>query len=346
LPAERKNRRWLIEPYLGYGTATRLVLPGRVLKDKGVIESSKLDSKWRNLRNTFRRFATGEVAGARIRARFNDIEATGVSDGEGYFRIEIELAGVTLTGVWHSVELELHPPGDAHPVVATATGEVLVPPPGARFGVISDVDDTVVTTNVTSTLKMLTTVLFSNAHVRTPFEGIAGFYQALHQGLSGVEGNPIFYVSNGPWNFYGLLVEFFKLNRIPLGPLFLRDFGPQLLFAPKTAHGGHKLLQIGRILQAYEHLPFILIGDSGERDPEIYAEVVRQHPQRIRAIYIRSVDQRPGRLAGIAKLADEVKKTSTQFVLAPDSAFAAAHAAGEGLIASSALALIGADKRL
>ena len=331
--------QWLIEPYLGYGTPSRLVLSGRVLRDRGVIESSALDSKWRNLFNTFRRFRTGEVGGARVRAKFRDIETSAASDAEGYFRIEFDLPEPLADSGSQQVGLELYAPSGR--VAAIATGEVLVPPPDARFGVISDIDDTVVTTNVTSTLAMLTTVLFSNAHVRTPFQGIAAFYRALQNGAAG-EGNPVFYVSNGPWNFYGLLVEYFKLNHIPLGPLFLRDFGAGMLFHSRS-NGSQKLLHIERILDTYERLPFILIGDSGERDPEIYTEVVQRHTGRIRAIYIRSIDQRPERLAAIDALAAAMAKTDTQFVLAPDSVSAAVHAAAEGYIDASALSLIRAE---
>jgi phosphatidate phosphatase APP1 len=337
--------RWFIEPYLGHGTTSKLVVSGRVLEDKGAIRSSRLDSKWRNLRNTFRRFSTDEVAGARVVARHFGAEAHGITDAEGYFRIEIAPGTLDPMAIWHTVHLDLERVDIAEPAAA-AVGEVLVPPASARFGVISDLDDTVVATNVTSTWKMLATVLLTNAHARMPFHGIAAFYRALYDGAAGGERNPIFYVSNGPWNFFGLLVEFLKVNSIPLGPIFLRDFGPHVLFAGDKAHGGHKLVTIEQILNAYPDLPFVLIGDSGERDPEIYAEVVARHAARVRAVYIRSVDQRSERLAAIAALAERVQATTTQFVLAPDSTFAAAHAAGEGLIASSALVRVAGDERL
>jgi phosphatidate phosphatase APP1 len=326
----RPRRDLIIEPYLGYGTGSKVVVSGRVLREKTAVLSTKTDTRWRNLANTFRRFATAEVGGARVRARFGRSEANALTDTEGYFTIEI--AGrPEEPRLWHELELALEA---SEP--RTATAEVLVPPATARFGVISDIDDTVVSTHVTSTLKMLATVLLSNAHVRTPFPGIAAFYRALQGGATGAEGNPIFYVSNGPWNFYGLLLEFFRLNDIPLGPLFLRDFGAGLLFSP-DARRGQKLFHVEKLLQDYAELPFVLIGDSGERDPEIYAEVVKRHPRRIKAIYIRSVDRRPRRLAAIDALAETLRPTDTQFVLAQDSAFAAVHAAGEGLIATRAL---------
>jgi phosphatidate phosphatase APP1 len=201
----------------------------------------------------------------------------------------------------------------------------------------------VVTTNVTSPLEMLTTVLLSNSHARTPFAGIAALYRALHEGRGGEAVNPIFYVSNGPWNLHGLLVEFFRLNRIPLGPIFLRDFGPRMALGTKR-QPSQKLIHIERILGTYPHLPFVLIGDSAERDPEIYAEVVKRFPDRVLAIYIRSIDPKPERLSAIAALADAIRTSGTQLVLVPDSEFAAVHAAGEGLIDSGALPAIRHEK--
>jgi phosphatidate phosphatase APP1 len=338
----RRSRKWVIEPYLGYGTAAKLVLQGRVLRYTGVITWSESDTKWRNLRNMWKRFATRVVPGARVRARHGANEALAVSDSEGYFTIEIEPGAPVDAGGWHDIELDLI---DAPlvPGVSRTTGQVLVPSAAARFGVISDIDDTVVTTHVTSTLQMLVTVLFSNPHVRTPFAGIAAFYRALHDGAGGAAENPIFYVSNGPWNLYGLLVEFFRLNRIPLGPLFLRDFGPRMLLGTGR-EPSRKLVHIERILGTYPHLPFVLIGDSAERDPEIYAEVVKRFPDRVRAIYIRAVDSRAERLAAIDALAEATRASRTQFVLAPDSAFAAVHAAGESLIEASRLSEIRDEK--
>jgi phosphatidate phosphatase APP1 len=323
---------------MGYGTAEHLVLQGRVLKYVVEIESHPTDSRWRNLVNMWKRFATRDVPNARVRARHGSSEALAVTDHEGYFTIQMA-PGAPLEGaLWHDVALDL-PDAPFVSGVSEATAQVIVPPPHARCGVISDIDDTVVTTNVGSTLSMLATVLLSNSHARTPFAGIAAFYRALHDGASGAEANPIFYVSNGPWNLYGLLVEFYKLNRIPLGPIFLRDFGPRMMLGTKR-QPSQKLMNIERILAAYPRLPFVLIGDSAERDPEIYHDVVKRFPDRVLAIYIRSIDTRPERLSAIAALADAIRTTRAQFVLAPDSAFAAVHAAGEGLIDSARLAEI------
>ncbi len=190
---------------------------------------------------------------------------------------------------------------------------------------------------------MILTVALLNEHTRVPFKGVSAFYQSLVKGVGGTEENPIFYVSSSPWNLHALLVEFLKIHHIPIGPLFLKDFGNHTLFTSKD-HQSHKLANIKWILEMYPRLPFILIGDSGEQDPEIYREVVRKFPERIRVIYIRSINIKPQRISAIDKLIAEVRETGCQLVLAPDTEFAAAHAAAEGLISTAELPDIRSEK--
>jgi hypothetical protein len=98
------------------------------------------------------------------------------------------------------------------------------------------------------------------------------------------------------------------------------------------------------MLALYGDLPFLLVGDSGQRDPEIYAQVVREHPGRVLAIYIRNVSRRPRRLRAIEALAREVVEAGSSLLLAADSFAMAAHAAERGLIAPEALAEVLAER--
>ncbi|HSA89873.1 MAG TPA: phosphatase domain-containing protein [Burkholderiales bacterium] len=313
-------------PYLGYGTRERLIVSGRVLEDEGFTPAADADGRWRNLVRFWKRLESDEVPGARLRARALGRETEGVTDAEGYFRLSIAPRGRLGPGVWQEVQLEL-----AGKDAVTATARVLVPSPRARFGVISDIDDTIVASHVGSKLKMILTAVLSNARTRKPFPGVAAFYRALHAGV-----NPFFYVSKSPWNLYAPLLEYLEIQRLPLGPLLLRDFG----LRPEKEH---KRKAIGEILATYPKLRFILIGDSGEQDPEVYSAVVHRHPERIRAIYIRSVNQAPDRLAAIELLVREVAKTGCQLVLAKEAEQAAAHAAAESLIQASELRAVRAD---
>jgi phosphatidate phosphatase APP1 len=143
----------------------------------------------------------------------------------------------------------------------------------------------VVRSGATNMLKMAWIVFLNNAHTRLPLEGVIAFYQALQRGVNGRDYNPIFYVSSSSWNIYDVLEDFLSVHGVPAGPLFLKDWSPTTL----EKHKAHKLAVIRTLLRTYPELPFVLIGDSGEEDPEIYRQAVREHPGRILAIYIRDV---------------------------------------------------------
>ena len=323
--------RFEILPYRGHGTGRQFFLRGRVLEEKGVSRSMHDDSVWENLRNMVRRFASTEVAGARVRATFGGSEAYAVADEEGFFDISL---GVPVppdaADSWHAVEVELLHPDSPGKGAVRSRGQVLVPS-RARFGVISDLDDTVVHSSATNVLKMAWTVVRNNAHTRLPFPGVAAFYEALRQGTEDGLENPIFYVSSSPWNIYDLLEDFLDVHGLPAGPLFLKDWSPTTL----GKHHDHKLGIIRTLLRTYPELPFVLVGDSGERDPEIYRQAVSEHPGRITAVFIRDVTSAE-RDAEVEEIAAEVNRMGATMVAVPDSSAAAEHAAFLGLISPDA----------
>jgi phosphatidate phosphatase APP1 len=339
-----------IVPYRGYGTQQRPYLQGRVLEERGITPPSETDSWWDNLINMYRRIQSREVPYARLLARCQDVAHEIIADeeGKGMFELWIEPSHpVAADQAWQPVELELiQPLSERQKGPVRATGQVLVPPPSARFGVISDIDDTVIQSDIGSFLQMLGTVLFSNARTRLPLPGVAAFYRALHAGRHGGAKNPMFYVSNGLWNLYDLLEDFFQLNEIPGGPvLLLRNWGVYRDEILPTRQREHKLATISQILDLYTDLPFILIGDSGEADPEIYHQIVRQYPDRIPAVYIRNVSRDSERPAAVLALADEIVEAGSTLLLAGDSLAMARHAASRGWIAAGALSAIHAEQK-
>jgi phosphatidate phosphatase APP1 len=265
------------------------------------------------------------------------------TDAEGYFRATLTPSKpVTAELTWHRVKVELLPL-TAEERVSEVVAEVLVPSRHAVFGVISDVDDTVVRTDATQFLRMMRTVFLGNARTRLPFPGVAAFYRALQRGPQGDEINPLFYVSSGPWNLYELLIEFFELQKIPRGPLLLRDWGITSTRELPTHHVTHKAEAIRRILATYPALPFILVGDSGQDDPEIYAAVIREFPGRVHVAYIRDVNPDEQRRGAIRALGEALAREGGRLVLTEDTLAAARHAAAAGWLQESALAEIAAD---
>lgn len=337
-----------IVPYRGYGTQQQFYLRGRVIEDKHIPESERDDNLWRNLLNMYRRMESDEVPHARLAVRFQDAQQEVTADEEGFFEIKLQpTRPLAERRLWHPVEIELLDPipeaQRRYPV--KAIGEVLVPPPDARFGVISDIDDTVIRSDATHLLRMARTVFLGNAYTRLPFPGVGALYRALFSGATGVEYNPLFYVSSSPWNLYDLLVQFFNLQSIPVGPvLFLRDWGlTENEFLP-VHNRAYKLGVIRQILDSLPHLPFILIGDSGQEDPEIYTEIVESYPQRIPAVYIRNVSTDLKRPEAIRALAEKVVSAGSTLILADDSLTIAQNAIEKGFIASNALAAIEEEK--
>ncbi|HEX6909376.1 MAG TPA: phosphatase domain-containing protein [Longimicrobium sp.] len=331
-----------IEPYRGYGCPDRAYLKGRVLRGAPIPAAQEGHGVVMNLAAMIQRFESDEVPGARVRIHYPGGPVTVTADEEGFFEAWIhprpELAAGAL---WHTLECELEHPADDPP--ARCRAQLLVPPPESAFGVISDLDDTVIKTGATSLLRMARTTFLSNARTRVPFPGVAAFYRALQKGAGESPFNPVFYVSSSPWNLHDLLTEFLTLQKIPIGPLMLRDWGMSAQESMPTGHAGHKLGAIRRILDLFPALPFILIGDSGQEDPEIYHRVVHDHPDRILAVYIRNVTPHPQRVDAIRTLADEVEKAGSSLLLTDDTHAAAVHAASKGWITADALAEVAAD---
>ncbi len=340
---DRVRLRWKIRlgllerlevlPYRGYGTRDVLHIRGRVLEEKGVTHSSHADSAYANFRNMIRRFNSSEMPHARVRGRHSGVEAETTADEEGFFEFRFELPegeDPNEKFEWHPVDLELISPGK--PGTARDRGWSLVPPADSQFYVISDLDDTVLHSRVTNVLAMLWIVLFGNAHTRLPFPGVAEFYEALKGGGDGRRRNPLFYVSSSPWNIYDLLVEFMDLNDVPHGPIFLKDWSLNVF----GSHEDHKLGAIQRLLDEYPAAPFVLIGDSGEEDPEIYSKAIFENPGRIKAAFIRNVTGE-ARREEVREIATGLPPAEGRMYLVKDSGEAAEIAASLGLLSEASV---------
>ncbi|MDJ1501872.1 App1 family protein [Xanthocytophaga agilis] len=321
-----------IVPYTGFSNGTSLFLKGRVIRNPFTFTPRDRASRWHNLRDTYRRFSTHEMAGVQVELRWNESLHIATTDEEGYFTFQLEDLPQSNSSVmiWGKLDLRLVTQTADEPAITAA--DILIPPTSAQFGVISDIDDTVLVSNATHKLRMAKLAFFYNARTRLPFEGVASFYQALQKGTSAGVFNPIFYVSSSPWNLFDMLTEFFNWQKIPQGPLMLKDIGISRTQVGGASHHTHKLAQIKLIMSMYPNLPFILIGDSGQHDPEIYRQVVLDYPGRILAIYIRDVSKDKRDLE-VETIISSIANSSVPMFLIPDTEAAAQHAAANGWIA-------------
>ncbi|MDQ3515184.1 MAG: DUF2183 domain-containing protein [Gemmatimonadota bacterium] len=316
-----------IVAYRGYANESRALVHGRVLESPNFSAATANDSLWRNLINTLKRVESDPVASARVAVSAGGTEREIVADDEGFFRAWIDLRSIPSEEPWREVELRLVAPLREHQPDVRAKAPLRLPEASATFGVISDLDDTVIQSRISNFLQAVRTVMLGNARTRLPFPGVAAFYQALQRGGDGSRHNPIFYVSSSPWNIYDIIADFMDLQNIPVGPILLRDWDIELSALSPNRLRGHKEPLIREILDLYPGLPFVLIGDNSQKDPEIYRSILDDYPGRILAIYIRNVEHHPERSASVKALAEEVLSAGSTLVLADDSFAAATHAA-------------------
>lgn len=274
-------------PYRGWGADGALHLRGRVLEDEG-IQDIDGDGLAGRLWKMWKRYESDEIPGAELEVRLGDRVERLETDEEGFFTVELE--GVPLEAPWTELEVRLRSPLNDDQDNPPVTGCVRVAGPNAKRAIVSDIDDTIVKTGATSFLKHARTVLLNDAESREPFAGVGALYRALEAGPSGDQANPIFYVSSSPWNLYDLFESFLELHDIPLGPIFLKDFGVDEDKLLKEGHTSYKVDRILRLVDAHPSLSFLLVGDSGQRDAWVFEEVVKRREGRVEACWLRDLD--------------------------------------------------------
>lgn len=299
LASDKDKKKAVVIVYDGWGTPTGFRITGRVLEDQPGPAPKKDTLPGANLIENLKALESDEVVGATVSVAIAGRTFTATSDGDGVF--EVVVKGLP--------EAERLPIGGT-PVVVTITGpapwggdgrgKVYVHPDIDTVGVISDVDDTVLSTYVTDKRRMMAEVMLKNATQLDVVQGAPGNYQALSK--AGVFA--FFYVSGSPQNLYVRLRKFLDDNGYPGGPIVLKNLGDDKLFA----HDAYKLGRIEKVFAAFPKMKFLLIGDSGERDPEIYRTLRERHPERVHAIAIRLVPgskhMAPARFAGMVTIDD------------------------------------------
>lgn len=326
----------LITPYRSYGTHSHLYIKGRVL-DNEPLQITQDANIFKTIKTTYKQFDTFEIPDAQVDLSLpGKVQATTQTDDEGFFlfdnTIEQNLAEHADEEGWLDYDIFYKGPlGKKTELLEDPfKGDFLIPDPNAEYGVISDIDDTILHTGVTSFLKLrlLKNSLLTNAYNRIPLKGAAEFYQKLHTGRDGTPNNPIFYLSNSPWNLYEYLKLFLDHNAFPKGPILLRKFRTPFDGSIKPEKP-HKQKEIANILKTYPEMNFILIGDSGEHDASIYTEIAAQYPDRILAIYLRSVKHKK-QMSRVRSIIDNFE--TTPVLMVETSQEAVEHAREHGFI--------------
>lgn len=323
-----------IMPFASYGTANELHVRGRALEDEAIDLAQKGTIPL--LINSWKRFESDEIGLTQLSMELADGQRFSFStDNKGYFHFHTEVSNMDALADsegWVPYTVRFNSEALDRPVRNNNqfVGAVLIPSLAAEYGIITDIDDTILHTGVTSLFKwkVLANTLFKRAESRIPLQGAPELYHHLHNGKSGNAANPVFYVSHSPWNLYRYLEFFLNRNKFPKGPILLRSMA-SVLWRQKKGSIPHKHGSIMHILKTYPNLSFVLIGDSAEKDADIYLDLARQYPERIRAIFLRTV-RHPGRMRRVRNL---VRQSGyTHVFLVDHSDDLAKHAKSIGLL--------------
>jgi phosphatidate phosphatase APP1 len=280
----------VVKVYHGYGNETQLVIFGHVFSLSQLPRKKYRQNIWTNSLALLRSFMVGTYPNIRVRLFWEGelIEAYTASDG--FYRFDWSPGKTMLPGL-HPIEVQLADPrGDEYPPLATGKGTVIISHVN-QYAIVSDIDDTFLVSHSSNLMKRLYVLFTKNAHSRKPFEGVVKHYKALsYAGSVAGEPNPFFYVSSSEWNLYNFIVEFSRNNQLPDG-VFLLSQLKNFSKVFKTGANKHatKFMRIARVMEAYPHQRFILLGDDSQMDPVIYAGVVEHFPGRIHCVYLRHV---------------------------------------------------------
>ncbi|MBX2840216.1 MAG: DUF2183 domain-containing protein [Flammeovirgaceae bacterium] len=337
----------VIQAFRGIGNDSSISLKGRIIENSGLSSPKEDNSKWKNFLAMIKRYLSDGLPGLPVEAKYGKKKKVVCSDQNGFFEVNFknENGGGQNRSNWGEIELNLLDTLDEQSPESKVKGEYLVINNKLQYGIISDVDDTFLISYSTRFLKKLRLLLFKNAYTRLPFKGVAAFYRALRRGRDGKQRNPIFYVSSSEWNLYDLLVDFCHFNNIPKGPFMLRNISQNPLKIWKSGRGNHnhKFDKIIRLLELYPDLKFILIGDTGQKDAEIYGRIAMEYPEQILGIYLRQVNKGRNNVM-ISKIKKTIAAKGVEMVLVSDSDDAAKHAVEKGWIHENAIPAIYLEK--
>ncbi|KAJ3886059.1 hypothetical protein GG344DRAFT_58185 [Lentinula edodes] len=153
--------------------------------------------------------------------------------------------------------------------------------------VISDIDDTIKYSNVTGGARAVFHNVFVKELKDLVIPGMGEWYEEMWK-----KGVRFHYVSNGPFELLPLIGEFFQISKLPPGSVKLRSYAGKSLFSGLlSAPSARKRAGVLEILDAFPDSRFILIGDSGEQDLELYTDLARERADQVLAIFIRDTGE-------------------------------------------------------
>ena len=262
--------------YTGFGTQEQIRVLGRVVlrppSQLGIVQAATEIINRRGWRN----FIAAPKVNAAATVVIGEERIGIVADRGGY--VDVRLRNPGLRPGWHSIQID----GAAG---ASTLAPVQVIDSEETFGIVSDIDDTIISTWLPRPMVAAWNSFVLTEQARQAVPGMARLYQQL---LAEHPGAPIIFASTGAWNTYPMVRRFCARHGIPDGAMLLTDWGPTNTgwFRKGPEHKRTCLRELARDLP---NIRWLLVGDDGQHDPSLYAEFATLQPDHVRARAIREL---------------------------------------------------------
>lgn len=301
--ARRRGLIPTIVPFVGYGGDGWFRVLGRVLLTK---DGEKRSTGHTHVRG-WRSFTSVPIDEVVVDVVVDGVTHHATADRGGVVDARIE---VGLPPGWNTITLRTEGSLDV-------SAEIFVIDPSVRFGMVSDIDDTVMVTALPRPLLAAWNTFVLDEHARRPVPGMAVLYERLR---ATHDGCPVIYLSTGAWNVAPTLYRFLSRNFYPRGPLLLTDWGPT---HDRWFRSGrqHKQQSLARLAQEFPDMEWLLIGDDGQHDEDLYGGFLRDHPSNVAGVAIRQLSSSEAVFAGGRSRSEERERaTNVPWIYAPDGA--------------------------
>ncbi|MCQ2000547.1 App1 family protein [Arthrobacter zhaoxinii] len=322
---ERARKRGDVQtvlPFTGYGSTEWVRVLGRVILAKpGYFDGAEKSMASKAIADGirgWRNFMSPPVNKATVTVVVGDQKHVVTADRGG---VVDAVLPADLTPGWTTVLLRSEDGEET-------TAPIYVVDPAAEVGVVSDIDDTIMVTALPRPMLAAWNTFVLDEHARTPTPGMSVMMDRLaRENPVG----PVLYLSTGAWNVAATLTRFITRNLYPAGPLLLTDWGPTTDRWFRSGQA-HKRTQLERLAQEFPDIKWLLIGDNGQHDEEIYADFAKRHPENVRAIAIRQLSAGEAVLAGGRTGKPGETPVDVPWIYAPDGAGMARQLAEIGLL--------------
>jgi phosphatidate phosphatase APP1 len=276
-----------IKLYRSYGDADHLRIWGRVIEREDDSSASENDSKWQNFWRNIKNISVDEVEGVKVRF-FVDGETFEItSNTEGMLEVEIH-PNTPLSVGQHTLYAALVV-GQKYYAPRVSTPLTIHPHTDQSLGVVSDIDDTLVRSDVSEKIKAVSRLLLNNAYNSEPIPGTAALMRAL-EARDGKQNGDVFYLSGSPLNYADRIYAYLDYQKYPMGPVNLKKWGFSENDDNPIQQSDYKIRKLRELFNFYPQKPFVLFGDSSESDAEIYTQIAQEFPGRVKAIFINNVN--------------------------------------------------------